>query len=497
MRKNRFRVLRLLLVLVPPLLSSCSDPLSLWSKAPNPVQQITVHVGINWIKPAMNGGLFDQLRAEASGVYTQWTYETGENEDAGRRLKLTSGVLPDIWAFYGPNGQAQTDFLDAKVVEPIEKYLNMPDKYPNLAKIPKVIQEYCRAPDGHTYFIPLFISLTDTSTGSVRFDDGFWSWGQQGIFVRKDVLDKVGMSVSDLETLDGFERFLTQAATVQGPDGPLIPMTMGENFKGWRSAGYIFGVDSVGEAGGFSPFDGGMAAARDVPGYKRTWQWLNEMYQRGLLDRDVLTQKDGIYKQKLLTGKVAAYLGNMTDIAESGWAKAKDSNDVTTQFVAIPFPKVPDVAKHGAIESTTSMPWTGAYIMKGSDIAASLQYLDWTIGHDIMTVDYGPPGDGPKYVWNWTDADKTTWTFNPEYVDDLMSGDSVKIQKYGLQPYFLANTNIPDMDLNTATRNSLKYKLQKQSGTVLALTGEKRSMHNYDVVPVHGGCGLNEIAYSG
>jgi len=459
------------------------------SEAPKPKEpeKITVHVGINWIPPVKNDGIFDQLRAEASGVLAKWTYETGDNEDTGRRLKLTSGDLPDVWAFYGPNGPAQSDFLNAKVVEPIEKYMEMPDKYPNLAKIPKHIKDYVKAPDGHTYFLPLFINIDGfKSPAADAAKEGFWSWGQNGIFVRSDVLEKAGMKKSDLATMEGFEKFLAEAARLKDDQGnAFIPLTMGDNFKGWRSVGAAFGVDTVNEASGFYPDGkGGFTATRDHPGYKQAWEWLNKMYANGLLDKEAPTHKKELYLQKLTTGRAAAYVGSMSDLAESGWKPLKDTNNVSAKFEAIPFPKVPGVEKVGGIDSDTPLPWTGAYVMKGKNLEASLKFLDWCLGNDIITVKYGPPGEAPKHVWNWTDSSKTVWNFHKDFVDDLTGGDRNKEQKYGAQPWFLANTNIPDIDTNETTVKSVKYELQKKNGSLLAKEGSRRKSHNYDAVPV-------------
>lgn len=454
------------------------------SDKPKEMKNITVHVGINWIPPVKNDGIFDKLRAEASGVNVKWTYETGDNEDTGRRLKLTGRDIPDVWAFYGPNGPAQTDFLNADVVVPIEEYLNMPEKYPNLNRIPQAIKDYSVAEDGHTYFIPLFIDIEGSET--TRIEDGFWAWGQQGIFVRTDILEQTGSTKESLATMEGFEAFLSEAAKLKDQNSnPLIPLTMGDNFKGWRSIAAAFGIDTAQEASGMSPDgNGGFIAARDHDNYKATWAWLNKMYQAGLLDKEAPTHKKELYLQKLTTGRAAAYIGSMSDIAENGWAPLQDKSDVTATFEAIPFPKVDGVSQLGAIESTNPLPWTGAYVMKGENIEASLQFLDWTIGNNVMTVDYGPPGEAPKYVWNYIDDTKTIWRFNEEFKTDLSSGDNNLLQKYGLQPWFLANTTVPDVDTNEDTVKKVKYELQKKSGMLLAGQGTKRAGHNYDSVPV-------------
>lgn len=447
-------------------------------------ENITVHVGINWIPPVKNDGIFDKLRAEASGVMVKWTYETGDNEDTGRRLKLTSGDIPDVWAFYGPNGPAQTDFLNAGVVEPIEQYLNMPDKYPNLARIPQAVKDYVKAEDGHTYFLPLFIDIEGGET--TRISDGFWAWAQNGVFVRTDVLEQTGLTKESLATMEGFEAFLAAASKLKdGQGNPLIPLTMGDNFKGWRSIAASFGIDTVNEASGMSPDGkGGFIAARDHENYKKTWAWLNKMYKSGLLDKEAPTHKKELYLSKLTTGRAAAYIGSMSDIAEAGWANLQDKSDVTAKFVAIPYPKVAGVDKLGAIEASNPLPWTGAYLMKGKNLEAGLRFLDWTLGNNVMTVDYGPPGDAPKHVWNYVDDTKTIWNFHEEFAADLSGGDNNLKQKYGLQPWFLANTLVPDVDTNENTVKKVKYELQKQSGMLLAGQGVKREGHNYDSVPV-------------
>ncbi|HYK73090.1 MAG TPA: hypothetical protein VEV44_08205 [Pseudoneobacillus sp.] len=442
--------------------------------------KIDVNVNINWIPAVKNDGIFDELRAEASGVYTTWSYTQGD-EATARRLLLTSGKLPDVFVGIGPKGDVEADLLNAKAAEPIEEYLNMPDKYPNLAKIPDIVKKYVQNEDGHTYFIPTFIELDGQDNNMEKFGD----WGQMGFWVRTDVLEQVGMTKDDLATMEGYEKFLREAAKLKDPQGnPLIPLTIGQNFQGWRAVGSSFGLDTFNEANGFSPYDGGdFVAARDHENYKAAWKWLNKMYQEGLLDKEAPTAKKEITLQKISTGSAAAYIGQMTDLATGPWAAAKDMNDVSTKFEAIPFPKVAGVDKIGAAEGSSPFPWVGVYIMKGADMEASLKYIDWALGSDLMTVKFGPAGDGPKYAWNWSD-DKQTWSFNDEVVADLTSGDVNREQEYGAQPWFLANTSVDDVTTNKSTWEKVSFKLNQKNGRFLRDLGVSRENHNYDSVPV-------------
>ncbi|WP_075980395.1 type 2 periplasmic-binding domain-containing protein [Bacillus massilinigeriensis] len=446
-------------------------------------ENIDVNVNINWIPAVKNDGIFDKLRAEASGVMTNWSYTQGD-EATARRLLLTSGKLPDVMVGVGPKGDVEADLLNAKAVEPIEKYLDMPDKYPNLAKIPDLIKKYVQNEDGHTYFIPTFIELEGQQNDLEKFGD----WGQMGYWVRTDILEKVGMTKDDLKTISGFEKFLTEASKLKDSQGKsLIPLTIGENFQGWRAVGSSFGLDTFNEANGFYPYnDGKFTAARDHENYKKAWKWLNSLYQKGLLDKEAPTAKKEITLQKISSGKAAAYIGQMTDLATGPWAAAKDMNDVSTKFEAIPFPLADGVSKIGSAEGHSPFPWVGAYIMKGSNIEATLKYIDWALGSDLMTVNFGPPGEGPKYAWNWAD-DKKSWSFNKEVVDDLTSGDANRTQKYGAQPWFLGNTSIDDVTTNKSKWDKIDFQLNQKNGRFLRDQGVSRENHNYDSVPVAKG----------
>lgn len=448
------------------------------------IANIDVNVNINWIPAVQNNGIFDKLRAEASGVMTNWSYTQGD-EATARRLLLTGGKLPDVLVGIGPKGTVEADLLNAKAAEPIEKYLDMPDKYPNLAKIPKLIKDYVKNEDGHTYFIPTFIELEGQDDGGL---EKFGDWGQFGFFVRTDVLEETGMTKEDLATIEGFENFLKAASKLKDSEGkPMIPLTIGENFKGWRSVGASFGLDSLNEASTMFPYDGNeLTATRDHENYKEAWKWLNKLYQEGLLDKEAPTAKKEITLQKISTGRTAAYIGQMTDLATGPWAAAKDMNDVSTKFEAIPFPLAEGVEKIGAAEGSSPFPWVGAYIMKGADIEASLKYIDWALGSDLMTVNFGPPGEGPKYAWNWAE-DKKSWAFNEEVVDDLTSGDGNRTQKYGAQPWFLANTAIDDVTTNKSKWDKVDFQLNQKNGRFLRDQGIARSNHNYDNVPVKKG----------
>lgn len=477
------KVLAILLCFVMLLTAACTnkeEASTKVKKGSKEAAKIDVNVNINWIPAVKNDGIFDKLRAEASGVYTTWSYTQGD-EATARRLLLTSGKLPDVLAAIGPKGDVEADLQNAKAAVPIEKYLNMPDKYPNLAKIPKLIKKYIQNEDGHTYFIPTFLQLDGQENDMEKFGD----WGQMGIWVRTDVLEQVGMKKEDLATLEGFETFLKEAAKQKDSQGkPLIPLTIGENFKGWRAIASAFGVDTFNEANGFFPYtEGKFSAARDTENYKKAWKWLNKIYQDGLLDKEAPTAKKEVTLQKISTGSAAAYLGQMTDLATGPWAAAKDMNDVSTKFEAIPFPKVSGVDKIAAAEGSSPFPWVGAYIMKGADVESSLKYLDWALGSDLMTVKFGPAGEGPKYAWNWSE-DKKTWSFNKEVVGDLTSGDVNREQKYGAQPWFFGNTSIDDVTTNKSTWDKISFKLNQKNGRFLRDQGISRENHNFDSVPV-------------
>ncbi|WML48350.1 extracellular solute-binding protein [Neobacillus sp. PS3-34] len=313
MRKKLFATLLCFLMLLS--VTACTDKEESTTKVrkgEKEAKNIDVNVNINWIPAVKNDGEFDKLRAEASGVYTTWSYTQGD-EATARRLLLTSGKLPDVLVGIGPKGDVEADLLNAKAAEPIEKYLNMPDKYPNLAKIPKLIKKYIKNADGHTYFIPTFLKLDGQQNDMESFGD----WGQMGYWVRTDVLEQTGMSKDELATIDGFESLLKAASKLKDPQGkPLIPLTIGENFQGWRAVGSSFGVDTFNEANGFYPYeDGKYSAARDTENYKNAWKWLNKIYQEGLLDKEAPTAKKEVTLQKISTGRAAAYIGQMTDLA--------------------------------------------------------------------------------------------------------------------------------------------------------------------------------------
>jgi putative aldouronate transport system substrate-binding protein len=479
-RKLFAMVLSLLMLFSVAACSNNDEATTKEKKGSKEAAKIDVNVNINWIPAVKNDGIFDKLRAEASGVYTTWSYTQGD-EATARRLLLTSGKLPDVLVGVGPKGDVEADLLNAKAAVPIEKYLNMPDKYPNLAKIPKLIKKYVQNEDGHTYFIPTFLKLD----GQKNDNESFGDWGQMGFWVRTDVLEQTGMKKEDLATIDGFENFLKAASKLKDSQGkPLIPLTIGEKFQGWRAVASSFGVDTFNEASGFFPYENGKyTPARDTENYKAAWKWLNKIYQEGLLDKEAPTAKKEVTLQKLSTGSAAAYIGQMTDLATGPWAAAKDMNDVSTKFEAIPFPKVPGVDKIAAAEGSSPFPWVGAYIMKGADIEASLKYIDWCLGSDLMTVKYGPAGKGPKYAWNWSD-DKKTWSYNSEVAADLTAGDANREQKYGAQPWFLGNTSIDDVTTNKSTWDKISFKLNQKNGRFLRDQGVSRDNHNYDSVPI-------------
>ncbi|MBW7462493.1 hypothetical protein K0U00_51425, partial [Paenibacillus sepulcri] len=88
--------------------------------------------------------------------------------------------------------------IRSNTVLPLEQYLDMPDKYPGLAAIPKLYLDAMKDKDGHIWSIPTWFDQNP--------EDPWPGWASLGWFVRSDVLEKTGLTVDDLKTIGGVEK---------------------------------------------------------------------------------------------------------------------------------------------------------------------------------------------------------------------------------------------------------------------------------------------------
>jgi putative aldouronate transport system substrate-binding protein len=269
-----------------------------------------------------NEGEFFQWYEQKTNIHIDFTIPATGTEAEAFNLLFTSNKLPDILGVYTTQ-EKYRDGMDAAIND---GYIV------NMADYLEDAPNYCS-----------WINNIDTAKKDVFTDSGkmygmwgFWDnmkngYADQGISVRKDFLDKVGMDIPT--TYDEWETVLTAFKDKLGIEAPLFTskygIDNGEFMAGYGVAPYFYQVDGTVKYG---PLE---------DGYKDYLTMMADWYKKGLIDPDFDTRTcTGIAPDKdmILNDKVGAcvdYGTRMTDAYISRGATNKEF-----WAVAAPQPKL-------------------------------------------------------------------------------------------------------------------------------------------------------------
>jgi hypothetical protein len=336
-------------------------------------------------------------------------------------LKLNTGGFDDA-ALFSRSDVVTTAMTRSGSVLPLEQYFDMPDKYPGLASIPKIYLDQMKAPDGHIYSIPTWFDQNP--------DDPWPGWASYGWFVRTDVLEKTGMTMDDLKSLDGIEKYLRSAAKQKDENGkPLIPLSFLSDAGDENVILSTFGV-TVSTAGGVIPVEkqgNDYKFIYDNSQYKAAYQWMNNMFREGLLDHEAITDKKERYKEKNKSGRVAMNAGGFFNMDAQLWEVLDGPIDPAWYYDVIPYPKVDGVSEIGANQIINPYPANDVFINKNTkNLDSILAFFDYTLQpkpEQQQVVNEGPPG----VFWDWVDKPLGKWLYTDENYKALHdSGDQAK-----------------------------------------------------------------------
>ncbi|UPK41583.1 hypothetical protein [Paenibacillus pabuli] len=336
-------------------------------------------------------------------------------------LKLNTGGFDDA-ALFSRSDVVTTAMTRSGSVLPLEQYFDMPDNYPGLASIPKIYLDQMKAPDGHIYSIPTWFDQNP--------DDPWPGWASYGWFVRSDVLEKTGMTLDDLKSLNGIEKYLRLAAKQKDENGkPLIPLSFLSDAGDENVILSTFGV-TVSTAGGVIPVEkqgNDYQFIYDNPQYKAAYQWMNNMFREGLLDHEAITDKKERYKEKNKSGRVAMNAGGFFNMDAQLWEVLDGPTDPAWYYDVISYPKVDGVSEIGANQIINPYPANDVFINKNTkNLDSILAFFDYTLQpkpEQQQVVNEGPPG----VFWDWVDKPLGKWVYTDENYKALHdSGDQAK-----------------------------------------------------------------------
>lgn len=375
--------------------------------------------------------------AKKSGVSFTVNYTQGDKEQ-NFNLRLASKDWEDVIWTDAINFDWTEKLLKAGAIIPLDKYFTQPDKYPNLAKIPKEVLDNYRYSDGHIYQFP---------AGWYEDPNSIYGyWAAAGWYVNPTTLAAVNMKAEDLTSLDAFENYLkaVKAAKLKDKNGnDIIPMSAGKELRFWKTVATAFGVSTAGN--GFEQqANGSFLHYRDDPRLVQELTWLNKLNREGLLDAEIASQTDEQLQQKLTNQRVAL----VADEAWRFWGTVTAGKGPVTDLLKIKFPLAPGVTKLGVMDTYNPLGTTGAFVTtRSKNPDAVAKYADWSSEKGVSRgweMYYGPYGE----FWDWDPAAK-----KPNYVitdkelsDAQQKGDYKKMNELGFSS--IVNLAPFDLDLN-------------------------------------------------
>lgn len=363
---------------------------------------IACQLSPNWGNPAE--GEFWKALEEETNVHIEWvTYL--ESEAAEKfKLLMASGDYPD--AFIGALGGDDNDVItygSEGIYIPLNDLI---DQYcPNFKK--RVGEEYpevmkmITCADGNIYGMP-----------SVLYNPDIYN----NTFINKTWLDKVGAEIPT--TTEEFEAVL-KLFKEKDPNGngedDEIPMTF--IFSDWGASdhGPYFGAFGY----PLSP-DYLMVDNKEVKylgaeeSFKKGAEWLNSLYEQGLVDRDAFTQDDSILAAKVSQGTVGVF---------SSWDKTP-AGEHADDYVALMPLKGPEGEQNALMEGITGF-YKGRFMItdKAKNPEILMQWIDrfyknMEVG---LNATYGIGPDENK-AWYYGDDGKIVFKTGDDLPEDQERG---------------------------------------------------------------------------
>ncbi|MGO4372497.1 hypothetical protein AB4Z21_17375 [Paenibacillus sp. MCAF20] len=442
---------------------------------------------LGWSTTINNDSLVQKYwKEEEPGVEVELEATQGDAVTA-LNLKLNTGGFKDA-AIFGRSDIVKAAMIRSNKVLSVEQYFDMPDKYPNLAAIPKVYLDQMKDAEGHIWSIPTWFDQNP--------DNPWPGWASQSWTVRTDVLEKAGMTVADLATIEGVEAFLAKASEQKDESGKsLLPLSFlmdPNDTAGWNDENAVLSTFGVTTSGGIIPVEkkgDQFVLMYDDPQYKAAYQWMNKMYRSNLIDPEVVTDKKERYKEKNKAGRVAMNVGTFFNIDPDIWETLDGPTEPGWFYQVVPFPKVAGVEKLGANTVINPYPGYDVYISKDSkNIDAILKFLEYSLqpkAEQQNVINEGPVGK----FWDWVDQPLGLWEYiDAEYEKARNSGEPAQKAKVTPELYMLSSYNNDWYPWwNYGSSDKAGSKKTAEFTAAVGQMGAVRSIQTHDLVKAKEG----------
>ena len=308
--------------------------------------------------------------SEMTGVDIEWQFPTtGTDPKQALNLMLASETLPDI-IFASIMVDAER-YMDEGVIRDLTDYIQdySPNYYAHLQS--KEIYDKSMKTDSGKYY----------GYGFFR-EDGGWNDTYQGPVVRQDWLD--ALSLKAPETIADWDIVLKAfkdeyGATLTGPWSRFKAAAISGSFGAFGLTDFQLYVDDNGK----------IQLAQAQVEWKNYMAKLNEWWEAGLLDQDLMTNDDTIAQTKALNGATGLAYTSMGQL--TNWRKDAEQAGNGADWVGLQYPKGDD--------GKLSMVFGGTGI--GSTVSViTTSCPDEKLEAAMRVLDYAYTEEGNLY-WNF------------------------------------------------------------------------------------------------
>ncbi|WP_208560026.1 extracellular solute-binding protein [Marinilactibacillus kalidii] len=330
--------------------------------------------------------------AENLDLNLEWQFPTeGTDTEQAYNLMITQDVLPDlIW--HNWMGEASRA-IDEGIIRDLTD--DLPEKAPNYWKFLQdnpEIDRAMRTDDGKYYMIGFY--------REEPFQTVF-----HGPMVRRDWLEEQNLAIP--ENIDEFTAVIENFYENYGTQFSIL-----SNWRMNLGMAGSFGAHGSFEARFFLE-DGEIKMAQTQPEWLDYMAWLNDLYERNLLDPDFVTMDDQALHTKAFQDEIGlTYMNSGTLLAFNNQAITEDTG---ADWIGIPYPK----QANG--EMAASIFVEDMYVTDGFAISTSIdeerldnayKFLDWVFTEEGYNYwNYGTEGE----TWEKVDGEVEFTDFIEEH----------------------------------------------------------------------------------
>lgn len=312
---------------------------------------------------------FSQELEKRMGVKFEYQHPAQGKTTEKFNIMISMGDLPDLieynWTKY-PGGPAKA--LADGVIQPLDFENKAPNLYAYLKEHPEV-DKLIKTDDGQYFGFPFIRGDRKAQTSA-------------GIIVRKDWLDKVGLSVP--ETVDEWETALVAFKEKLGIKYPLC----------YNGTFAVYGaiVGAYNTIDGLYVDNGTVKYGAAQPGYKEFVKTINKWYGMGLIAPDFATMDNKMRDSKMINGETGVVVGSMGS-GLGKWMSAATEDGY--ELVAAPYPTLQkgEQAEFGQMQ----LPNAGSYVAISRDcknVDLAMKVLDYGYSEEgMMLYNFGIEGE--------------------------------------------------------------------------------------------------------